>query len=210
MVHSATKYLGGHSDVIAGLVVAATPALGAEIKFIQNASGAVLAPLDSWLIIRGVETLHLRVQQHSKNAQAVAEFLANHPAVDKVYYPGLPGHPNHHIAAQQQSAFGGVVSFTLREDTTAAAKDVVTSTLLFKLAESLGGVKSLLCHPASMTHKSIPEDKRRAAGVADSLVRLSVGLEEADDLIKDIGHALDNIAGRKTTIITQEKAAATV
>ena len=131
VVHSATKYLGGHSDVIAGLVVSATPELGAELKFIQNASGAVLSPLDSWLIIRGVETLHLRVQQHSKNAQAVAEFLERHPAVDKVFYPGLSTHPNHHIAAQQQSGFGGVVSFTLKQDTTAAARDVVAGTILF-------------------------------------------------------------------------------
>jgi cystathionine beta-lyase len=204
VVHSATKYLGGHSDVIAGLVVAATPELGAEIKFIQNASGAVLAPLDSWLIIRGVETLHLRLQQHSKNAQAVAAFLAQHPAVDKVFYPGLTNHPNHHIAAQQQSGFGGVVSFTLKEDTTAAAKDVVTSTIYFKLAESLGGVKSLLCHPATMTHKSIPDEKRRAAGVADSLVRLSVGLEDVNDLINDINQALDAAVKRRTKIVNHE------
>jgi len=204
VVHSATKYLGGHSDVIAGLVVSATPELGAELKFIQNASGAVLSPLDSWLIIRGVETLHLRVQQHSKNAQAVAEFLERHPAVDKVFYPGLSTHPNHHIAAQQQSGFGGVVSFTLKQDTTAAARDVVTGTILFKLAESLGGVKSLLCHPASMTHKSIPDEKRRAAGVADSLVRLSVGLEDVDDLIRDIGQALETTGKRKTKIVNHE------
>lgn len=192
VVHSGTKYLGGHSDLIAGLVVTATEELGAEIKFIQNASGAILSPHDSWLVIRGVETLHLRVQQHCINAQIVAEYLLTHPAIDKVYYPGLKTHHNHDIAARQQSGFGGIVTFTLKEDTEEAAKDLVCSTNLFKLAESLGGVKSLLCHPATMTHKSIPVEKRHAAGVADSLVRLSVGLEDAHDLIADIEQALSN------------------
>ncbi len=193
VVHSATKYLGGHSDLIAGLVVTKTKELGEQIKFIQNASGAILSPHDSWLVIRGIETLYLRVQQHCKNALEVAEFLEYHPAVDKVYYPGLSTHPNHKIAAKQQNGgFGGIVSFTLKEDTTEAAKSVVCGTQLFKLAESLGGVKSLLCHPATMTHKSIPTEKRRAAGVADSLIRLSVGLEDVFDLIKDIDAALGN------------------
>lgn len=192
VVHSATKYLGGHSDLIAGLVVTATEELGAEIKFIQNASGGILSPHDSWLVIRGVETLHLRVKQHCENAQIVAEYLQLHPAVDKVYYPGLRSHLNHDIAAKQQSGFGGIVTFTLKEDTEEAAKNFVCSTHLFKLAESLGGVKSLLCHPATMTHKSIPVEKRHAAGVADSLVRLSVGLEDVKDLIADIEQALSN------------------
>lgn len=191
VVHSATKYLGGHSDLIAGLVVSATQELGDKIKFIQNASGAILAPHDSWLVIRGIETLHLRVREHSRNAQIVAEYLEQHAAVDKVYYPGLKSHPNYEIAAKQQSGFGGIVSFTLKNDTEEAAKQVVCGTKLFKLAESLGGVKSLLCHPAQMTHKSIPVEKRHAAGVADSLIRLSVGLEEADDLVKDIEQALN-------------------
>ena len=177
VVHSATKYLGGHSDLIAGLVVTKDEQLGEKIKFIQNASGAILAPFDSWLVIRGIETLSLRVNQHCLNAQAVAEFLEQHPGVDKVYYPGLKTHPNHSIAKKQSRGFGGVVSFTLQNDTEEAATQFVTSTNLFKLAESLGGVKSLLCHPASMTHKSIPAEKRRASGVADSLIRLSLGLE---------------------------------
>jgi cystathionine beta-lyase len=194
VIHSATKYLGGHSDLIAGLVVTATEELGARIKFIQNASGAILAPFDSWLVIRGIETLHLRVQQHCRNAQEVAEFLVNHPAVDKVYYPGLATHHNHDIAKQQSKGFGGIVSFTLKTDTEAAATAFVTGTQYFKLAESLGGVKSLLCHPAQMTHKSIPTEKRRAAGVADSLIRLSVGLEDVADLIEDL-----NLAFAKAT-----------
>lgn len=194
VVHSATKYLGGHSDLIAGLVVTATKELGEKIKFIQNASGGILGPHDSWLVIRGLETLHLRAKEHSANAIKVARFLEHHPAVDRVYYPGLESHINHDIAArQQQGHFGGVVSFTLKTDTVAAATAVVTATSLFKLAESLGGVKSLLCHPATMTHKSIPEEKRKAAGVADSLVRLSVGLEDADDLIQDINTALNSL-----------------
>ena len=193
VVHSATKYLGGHSDLIAGLVVTKTKELGEKIKFIQNASGAILSPYDSWLVIRGVETLYLRVKDHSRNAQIVAEYLQTHPAVDKVYYPGLATHINHDIAAKQQSGFGGIVSFTLKEDTEEAAENVVCGTKLFKLAESLGGVKSLLCHPATMTHKSIPAEKRQAAGVKDSLIRLSVGLEDANDLVKDISQALHKI-----------------
>ena len=193
VVHSATKYLGGHSDLIAGIVVTKTKELGEKIKFIQNASGAILSPHDSWLVIRGVETLYLRVKEHSRNAQIVAEYLQSHPAIDKVYYPGLTTHINHDIAARQQSGFGGIISFTLKEDTELAAKNVVCSTKLFKLAESLGGVKSLLCHPATMTHKSIPAEKRQAAGVKDSLIRLSVGLEDANDLVKDIAQALGKI-----------------
>jgi len=190
VVHSATKYLGGHSDLIAGLVVTKTQELGDQIKFIQNASGAILSPHDSWLVIRGIETLNLRVKQHCANALVVAEFLTSHPAVENVYFPGLKSHPNHEIAAQQQSGFGSIISFTLKNDTEEAAKNVICSTILFKLAESLGGVKSLLCHPATMTHKSIPAEKRHASGVADSLIRLSVGLEEAADLVKDIEQAL--------------------
>ena len=195
VVHSATKYLGGHSDLIAGLVVTKTEELGEKIKFIQNASGAILAPHDSWLVIRGIETLPLRVKQHSINALQVARFLQDHPSVGKVYYPGLEQHHNHAVAIAQQGAGGGVVSFTLKEDTDTSAAAVVTSTRLFKLAESLGGVKSLVCHPASMTHKSIPAERRRQAGVADSLIRLSVGLEEAQDLIADLNIALNKATG---------------
>ncbi|PZF72779.1 trans-sulfuration enzyme family protein [Taibaiella soli] len=193
IVHSATKYLGGHSDLIAGIVVSRTAELGEQIKFIQNASGAVLSPNDSWLVIRGIETLPLRVEKHCKNAQIVAEYLQTHPLVDQVFYPGLPSHPNHDIAVKQQSGFGGVISFTLKNDTEDAAFKVVCNTSLFKLAESLGGIKSLLCHPANMTHKSVPVEKRRAAGVADSLIRLSIGLEDPEDLIADIDQALQRV-----------------
>ena len=190
VVHSATKYLGGHSDLIAGLVVTKDPELGAEIKFIQNASGAILSPFDSWLVIRGIETLHLRMYQHCDNAQAVAEFLELHPLVEKVFYPGLPYHINHGVAKSQATGYGGIVSFVLKDDTEEAAIKFVTSTTYFRLAESLGGVKSLCCHPATMTHKSVPEGKRKRAGIADSLIRLSVGLEKSDDLVKDLKQAL--------------------
>jgi cysteine-S-conjugate beta-lyase len=193
VLHSATKYLGGHCDLIAGLVVTANEELGAQIKFIQNASGAILAPFDSWLIIRGLETLHIRVKQHAANALQVAKYLQTHPAVDKVYYPGLETHYNHEIAKQQSSAFGGVISFTLKDDTEEAATKFVTSTKLFKLAESLGGVKSLVSHSAQMTHKSIPVEKRRQSGINDSLVRLSVGLEDVEDLVADIEQALNSV-----------------
>lgn len=191
VVHSATKYLGGHSDLIAGLVVAKSEELGQRLKFIQNASGGILAPFDSFLVIRGIETLSLRVQKHSENAQKVAEWLQSRPEVGAVYYPGLPNHRNHHIAAQQQKYFGGMVSFSLKNDHLEAAAQLVSGTRLFLLAESLGGAKSLACHPAQMTHKSIPAEKRRAAGVADSLIRLSVGLEDVEDLIADLAQALD-------------------
>ncbi len=190
VVHSATKYLGGHSDLIAGLVVTRNETVGEQIKFIQNASGAILSPYDSWLVIRGIETLFLRVEAHSRNAQKVAEYLQFHPLINQVHYPGLKTHVNHAVAAKQQALFGGIVSFSLINDTEEAAREIVCSTKLFKLAESLGGVKSLLCHPASMTHKSIPAHKRHQAGIADSLIRLSVGLESAEDLIQDLDDAL--------------------
>jgi cystathionine beta-lyase len=197
VVHSATKYLGGHSDLIAGLVVTREKELGEKIKFIQNASGAILSPFDSWLVIRGIETLPLRIQQHCANAQKIAAYLEQHPAVDKVYYPGLSSHVNHAIASKQAKGFGGIVSFTLKNDSGQAAVQFVSATKLFLLAESLGGIKSLVSHPANMTHKSIPAEKRRAAGVADSLVRLSVGLEDADDLINDLEQAFVKVAIKK-------------
>ncbi len=193
IIHSATKYLGGHSDLIAGLVVAKDKELGDKIKYIQNACGAILAPFDSWLVIRGIETLHLRIRQHCGSALTVAEFLETHPAVATVYYPGLNTHPNHAIAKKQSKGFGGIVSFTLKEDTEEAAVAFVTKTKLFKLAESLGGIKSLVSHPANMTHKSIPAEKRRAAGVSDSLIRLSLGLEDAEDLIVDLAQAFEQV-----------------
>lgn len=189
VVHSATKYLGGHSDLIAGLVVASNEKLAIQLKFIQNASGGILAPFDSFLVIRGIETLPLRIKQHSETALIIARWLQTRPEVRSVYYPGLTSHRNHHIALKQQRYFGGVVSFSLVDDTEEAAVRLVTATRLFKLAESLGGAKSLVCHPARMTHKSIPAEKRRTAGVADSLIRLSVGLEDAHDLITDLADA---------------------
>lgn len=193
VIHSATKYLGGHSDLIAGLVVTKDKELGDKIKYLQNACGAILAPFDSWLVIRGIETLHLRVKQHCATALTVAKFLEKHPAVDKVFYPGLATHPNHDIAKKQSKGFGGIVSFTLKTDTEEAALQFVTQTTLFKLAESLGGIKSLVSHPANMTHKSIPAEKRRAAGVADSLIRLSIGLEDEEDLLADIEQTFNKI-----------------
>ena len=199
VVHSGTKYLGGHSDLIAGLVVAADAELGQKIKFLQNASGAILGPFDSFLLIRGIETLHLRVRQHGASARAIAAFLEGHPAVDKVYYPGLPTHPGHAVAAGQSKGFGGIVSFSLREDTIEAATAFVTSTQLFKLAESLGGIKSLVSHPAQMTHKSIPAATRKAAGVVDGLIRLSAGLEDTEDLIADLQQALDRLPVKAAT-----------
>lgn len=186
VIHSATKYLAGHSDLIAGLVVTKTTELGEQIKFIQNASGAILSPFDSWLVIRGIETLSLRVRQHSENAQSIAEFLTTQDLVKNVYYPGLKSHLNHSIANQQQKYFGGVVSFDLNIDDKEFATQIVSSTKFFKLAESLGGVKSLICLPCEMTHKSIPTETRHKSGVTDSLIRLSIGLENVEDLIQDL------------------------
>ncbi|MDE3234842.1 MAG: PLP-dependent transferase [Bacteroidota bacterium] len=198
VIHSATKYLGGHSDLIAGLVITKNAELGAKIKFYQNACGAILGPFDSWLLIRGIETVHLRIKQHCNTALAVANYLEQHPLVDKVFYPGLTSHPNHAIAKKQAKGFGGIVSFTLKEDTNDAALAFVTNTSLFKLAESLGGIKSLVCHPANMTHKSIPADQRRVVGVADSLIRLSIGLEDAEDLINDLENTFSIIENKLT------------
>lgn len=190
VVHSGTKYLGGHSDLVAGLVVAKSPDLAEQIKFIQNASGAILGPQDCWLLIRGIETATLRVERQSRTAQQVAEFLSGCEEVAQVYYPGLSTHKNHAIAARQQGGlFGGIISFVLKDDREAAAVEFVTSTTYFKLAESLGGVKSLVCHPAQMTHKSIPRAKRLQSGVADSLIRLSCGIEDAEDLVADLKNA---------------------
>jgi cystathionine beta-lyase len=201
VVHSATKYLGGHSDLIAGIVVTKDEALGSKIKFYQNACGAILSPFDSWLLIRGIETLHLRVKQHCAGAEQVAGFLQNHPGVDKVYYPGLSTHTNHDIAKKQSTGFGGIVSFSLKEDTEEAATRLVSSTRLFKLAESLGGIKSLISHPAAMTHKSIPANIRRAAGVKDSLIRLSIGLEDPADLINDLNDTLLQLKEERTRAV---------
>jgi cystathionine beta-lyase len=210
VVHSATKYLGGHCDIIAGLVITKNEELGNKIKFLQNACGNILGPFDSWLLIRGIETLPLRIKQHCTNAQAIAEWLQKHPAVDRVYYPGLKTHKNHLIAKKQSTGFGGIVSFTLKQDNEAAASAFVSSTKLFKLAESLGGVKSLLSHPAQMTHKSIPATTRRAAGVSDSLIRLSVGLEDVEDLIADLATSLDRLQEKSTERIGENKSPVTL
>jgi cystathionine beta-lyase len=199
VIHSATKYLGGHSDLIAGVVITKTAELGEKIKFIQNATGSILAPFDSFLVIRGIETLALRVKQHSENAQRVAEFLQSCDFINNVYYPGLSTHHNHHIAKQQQKYFGGVIAFDLKIDEKEIAIQIVSNTKLFKLAESLGGVKSLICLPCEMTHKSIPAEKRYQIGVTDSLIRLSVGLEDADDLIDDLKTVLQNVSKQNLT-----------
>jgi cystathionine beta-lyase len=194
VMHSATKYLGGHSDLLAGLVVVNSEKLAEEIKFIQNSSGGVLGPQDCWLVIRGIETLAIRVERQCENAVKIADFLASHPDVDHVNYPGLPSHKNHAIAKMQQNGlYGGMVSFSLKKDTEEAATAFVTSTKYFKLAESLGGVKSLLCHPSQMTHKSVPREKRLASGINDSLIRLSVGIEAVEDLISDLDQAFGKV-----------------
>lgn len=191
VVHSGTKYLSGHGDVLSGFIVVKDPKIAEELKYLQNTSGGVLSPFDSWLTLRGIQTLSLRMEKHSQNAQKIAEFLTTHPKVDKVYYPGLKNHPNHHIAAKQQKGFGGMVSFSLKDDTLEAAKDFLTRTKIFLLAENLGDVRSLGSHPATMTHKSTPLEVRKETGIQDSLIRLSVGIENVDDLINDIKQALD-------------------
>lgn len=202
VIHSATKYIAGHSDLIAGLVVTSTPELSEKIKFIQNASGAILGPFDSWLVIRGVETLTLRIKQHAENAQKIAEYLQTEKLVKNVYYPGLPTHKNHEIAKSQQKYFGGVVTFDLVIDDKDLASRIVSGTKLFKLAESLGGVKSLCCLPSEMTHKSIPAEKRYSSGVTDSLIRLSVGLEDIDDLITDLKQAIESAVKENAEVAT--------
>ncbi|MFM7357052.1 MAG: trans-sulfuration enzyme family protein [Sediminibacterium sp.] len=206
VVHSATKYLAGHSDLIAGLVVAADAEIGKRLQYFQNACGAILSPFDSWLVIRGLETLHLRIQQHSKTALEIATRLQDHPGIRKVNYPGFTTHPNHLIAAQQATGFGGMISFVLHENTEEAARDIITGTRLFKLAESLGGIKSLISHPASMTHKTIPVEKRRAAGIEDGLIRLSIGLEDAADLFDDLNETLNRVTNYSTDKRQQEPA----
>lgn len=190
VLHSITKYIAGHSDVIGGGVVVKDEELGQRIRYIQNATGAVLGPQDSWLAIRGAQTLHLRYERISQSAQRVAEFLLRHPEVAGVNYPGLRSHPNHLVARSQSSALGGVISFWLRDDREEAAVELVKHTQLITLAESLGGVKSLICVPCRMTHASVPREARIAAGIQDSLVRVSIGLEHPDDLIDDLAQAI--------------------
>lgn len=200
IIHSGTKYIGGHSDLVAGLVVTRTKELSEKLKFVQNASGGILGPWDCFLTIRGIETLELRYRKQCDNAFAVAAFLANHEAVENVYFPGLVSHKNHDVAKRQQNGlYGGIVSFTLKEDTQEAANKFVTNTTYFKLAESLGGVKSLLCHPPQMTHASIPREKRLQSGIKDSLIRLSCGIEDSEDLINDLSQAFTTVNKTKKT-----------
>ena len=192
VVHSVTKYLAGHSDLIQGAVLASDASVFEPIKFLQNAIGAVPAPLDCWLTLRGLKTLELRVQRHTENAGRIAAALSKHPRVGRVYYPGLASHPGHAVASRQMTGFGGMVSFELDgsvDDVTA----FVSNRRFFALAESLGGVKSLVCHPARMTHASIPADERRALGLGETLIRLSPGIEHADDLIADLLTGLDAV-----------------
>jgi cystathionine gamma-lyase len=193
VLHSATKYLGGHSDVVHGAVIAKSPELAEQLRFIQNAAGAVPGPQDCFLVLRGIKTLHLRVQRSCDNARKIAKFLQSHPKVDNVYYPGLKTHLNHKIAKKQMKDFGGMISFDLVGGSLRDANKVLMGTHLFALAESLGGVESLIGHPASMTHASIPKKERLKIGLNDSLIRLSVGVEDVDDLIEDLEEALRNI-----------------
>ncbi|RZJ68094.1 MAG: cystathionine gamma-synthase [Flavobacterium sp.] len=189
VMHSATKYLGGHSDVIAGALIVKDEQLGEQLHFQQFATGATLGPMDSFLVLRGIKTLHLRVQRHCENGEKVTAFLANHPKVKTVFYPGLESHPFHEIAKKQMSGFGGMVSFTFASGKKEDAISFLEKLEVFTLAESLGGVESLANHPALMTHASIPEDKRKENGITDDLVRLSVGIEDIDDLIADLEQA---------------------
>ena len=191
VMHSATKYLGGHSDVIAGALIVKDSALGDQLHFQQFATGATLGPMDSFLILRGIKTLHLRVQRHCENGVKVADFLSNHPKVERVYYPGMPSHPYHEIAKKQMvGGFGGMVTFTFKSGKKEDAILFLEKLRVFTLAESLGGVESLANHPALMTHASIPEEKRKEIGITDDLVRLSVGIEDVEDLIDDLKQAL--------------------
>jgi cystathionine beta-lyase/cystathionine gamma-synthase len=190
VMHSVTKYLGGHSDVVMGALVCNDEELAERLYFIQNSSGAVCGPMDSFLVLRGIKTLHLRMQRHCENGKAIAEFLQHNSQVKNVYWPGIATHPNHNLAKRQMRDFGGMMSFTLEDDNLEAAKKVVEKVNIFSLAESLGGVESLIGHPASMTHASIPREEREKTGVVDSLIRLSVGVEDAEDLIADLEQAL--------------------
>jgi cystathionine beta-lyase len=190
VMHSVTKYLGGHSDVVMGALVTSDDEIAKEMYRIQNSSGAVTGPMDSFLVLRGIKTLHLRVQRHCENGEKIANFLKNHPKIDKVYWPGFESHPNHDVAKKQMRGFGGMISFTLKGNKLEDALEIVKKVHLFALAESLGGVESLIGHPATMTHASIPKEIREQSGVVDSLVRLSVGIEDADDLIQDLEKAL--------------------
>ncbi|MEO9211082.1 MAG: cystathionine gamma-synthase [Ginsengibacter sp.] len=190
VLHSATKYIGGHSDAVHGCLIVNDEKLNDQLTFIQNSCGAVPGPQDCFLILRGLKTLHVRMQRHCENGEKIAHWLKNNPKIDKVYWCGLEEHPNHAIAKKQMRGFGGMMSFTLKDDSMEAATRVLSHTKLFALAESLGGVESLIGHPASMTHASIPREERLKNGLVDSLIRLSVGIEDAEDLIDDLNQAI--------------------
>ncbi len=193
VMHSATKYLGGHSDVVMGAIVVNDDQLAQDLAFIQNACGATPGPQDCFLVLRGIKTLHIRMERHCQNGKTIAFHLKNHPKVDKVFWPGFESHPNYHIAVKQMRDFGGMISFTLKGNKQADAIKVLENLQYFVLAESLGGVESLCGHPATMTHASIPAEERTKVGLSDSLIRLSVGIEDAEDLVADITDALDKI-----------------
>lgn len=191
VMHSVTKYIGGHSDVVMGALVCNDDNIAKEIYRIQNSSGAVCGPQDSFLVLRGIKTLHLRVQRHCENGIEIANYLASHPKVDNLYWPGFDSHPNHEVAKKQMRGFGGMISFSLKGNRMEDAHSVVNKVKIFALAESLGGVESLIGHPATMTHASIPKEEREKTGISDSLIRLSVGIEDAEDLIEDLKQALN-------------------
>ena len=190
VMHSATKYLGGHSDVVVGALVVNDDQLAEKLFFLQNASGGVCGPMDSFLVLRGIKTLHVRMQRHCENCAAIAKYLKSHPDIEKIYWPGFADHPNHEVAIKQMVDFGGMISFIPKGGSYEKAIKFVEKLKVFTLAESLGGVESLAGHPASMTHASIPKEEREKSGVVDSLIRLSVGIEDADDLIADLEQAL--------------------
>ncbi|HRG09169.1 MAG TPA: aminotransferase class I/II-fold pyridoxal phosphate-dependent enzyme, partial [Cyclobacteriaceae bacterium] len=193
VMHSVTKYLSGHSDVIMGALVVNDDQLYQDLAFIANSCGAVPGPQDSFLVLRGIKTLHLRMERHCSNGKTIATFLKQHPKIAQVYWPGFTDHPNHNIAKKQMRDFGGMLSFTLKDDSLEKAKALMENVNLFSLAESLGGVESLINHPASMTHASIPKEEREKNGLSDSLIRLSIGVEDVEDLIQDLTQALDSI-----------------
>ena len=190
VMHSATKYLAGHSDVVLGALIVNDRNLSEQLYFIQNASGAICGPMDSFLTLRGIKTLHVRMQRHCENAKKIANYLNNHPKIESVYWPGFNDHPNHNIAKNQMNDYGAMISFTSKGNSLSKSLKIVESLKIFTLAESLGGVESLAGHPASMTHASIPKKEREKSGVVDSLIRLSVGIEDADDLIEDLKQAI--------------------
>ena len=190
VMHSATKYLAGHSDVVLGALVVKDKKLAEDLHFIQNASGAICGPMDSFLTLRGIKTLHVRMKRHCENAKKIATFLSNHSKIDRVFWPGLKTHHNHQIAKDQMSDFGAMISFTTKGNSFKNAIKIIKNLKLFTLAESLGGVESLSCHPASMTHASIPKKERELSGLVDSLIRLSVGIEDVEDLISDLNQAI--------------------